>query len=142
MTEISFYSHAPDKLGVARQLVAKAWGQKLNVLVYALDEATAASFDRLLWTQPALSFVPHCRDSSPLAASTPVIIGERADALPSADVLINLSNEPPPVFSRFERLVEIVTEDEADVLRGRQRYRFYKDRGYELVNYDLRNRGQ
>ena len=142
MTSISFYTHAPDKLSIARQLVAKAWGQKLNVLVYAPDEATAASFDRLLWTQPALSFVPHCRDSSPLAASTPVIIGENADALPSADVLINLGNEPPPVFSRFERLMEIVTEDEDDVLKGRQRYRFYKDRGYELLDHDMRKRGE
>lgn len=142
MTSISFYTHAPDKLAIARQLVAKAWGQKLNVLVYAPDEAVAAGIDRLLWTQPALSFIPHCRDSSPLAAATPVIIGERADALPSADVLINLGDEPPPVFSRFERLMEIVTEDEHDVLRGRQRYRFYKDRGYELLNHDLRNRGQ
>lgn len=142
MTSISFYTHAPDKLAIARQLVAKAWGQKLNVLVYAPDEAVAAGIDRLLWTQPALSFIPHCRDSSPLAASTPVIIGERADALPSADVLINLGSEPPPVFSRFERLMEIVTEDHDDVLKGRQRYRFYKDRGYELLDHDLRNRGQ
>lgn len=142
MTEISFYSHAADKLSVARQLVAKALSQKLNVLVYAPDETVAADIDRLLWTQPALSFIPHCRDSSPLAASTPVIIGENADALPSADVLINLGDEPPPVFSRFERLMEIVTEDENDVAKGRQRYRFYKDRGYELVNHDLRNRGQ
>jgi DNA polymerase-3 subunit chi len=138
VTEISFYSHASDKLSVARQLVAKAWSQKLNVLIYAPDEPVAASIDRLLWTQPALSFIPHCRDSHPLANVTPVIIGERADALPSADVLINLGNEPPPVFSRFERLMEIVTEDENDVLSGRQRYRYYKDRGYELVNHDLR----
>lgn len=142
MTEISFYSHAADKLSVARQLVAKALSQKLNVLVYAPDETVAADIDRLLWTQPALSFIPHCRDSSPLAASTPVIIGKNADVLPSADVLINLDDEPPPVFSRFERLMEIVTEDENDVAKGRQRYRFYKDRGYELVNHDLRNRGQ
>jgi DNA polymerase III, chi subunit len=142
MTSISFYTHAPDKLSIARQLVAKAWGQKLNVLIYAPDETVAANIDRLLWTQPALSFIPHCRDNSPLAASTPVIIGERADTLPSADVLINLGSEPPPVFSRFERLVEIVTEDENDVLQGRQRYRFYKDRGYELLSHDLRNRGQ
>ncbi|KAB2312995.1 DNA polymerase III subunit chi [Betaproteobacteria bacterium SCN2] len=142
MTEVSFYSHATDKLGIARQLIAKAWAQKLNVLIYAPDETVAADIDRLLWTQPALSFIPHCRDSSPLAASTPVIIGMNADALPSADVLVNLGEEPPPVFSRFERLVEIVTEEESDVLKGRQRYRFYRDRGYELVNHDLRNRGQ
>jgi DNA polymerase-3 subunit chi len=142
VTQIGFYTHASDKLSVARQLAAKAWGQKLNVLIYAPDDAVAASIDRLLWTQPALSFVPHCRDSHPLAAVTPVIIGEDADALPSADVLINLGNEPPPVFSRFERLVEIVTDEENDLVQGRQRYRFYKDRGYELVNHDLRDRGQ
>jgi DNA polymerase-3 subunit chi len=142
MTSISFYTHAPDKLSVARQLVAKAWKQKLNVLIYAPDESMAADIDRLLWTQPALSFIPHCRDNSALAASTPILIGERADALASADMLINLSDEPPAVFSRFERLMEIVTRAEEDVLNARQRYRFYKDRGYELVNHDLRNRGQ
>ena len=142
MTEVSFYTHAADKLAVARQIAAKAWGQKLNVLIYAPDPALAASIDRLLWAQPALSFIPHCRDDHPLAGETPVIIGKRADALPSADVLINLDSEPPPVFSRFERLVEIVTDEENDVALGRKRYRFYKDRGYELVNHDLRNRGQ
>lgn len=138
MTEVSFYAHAADKLAVARQIAAKAWSQNRNVLIYAPDEAVAANMDRLLWSQPALSFVPHCRDNHPLAEVTPVIIGERADALPSADVLINLGNEPPPLFSRFERLVEIVTDEENDLIQGRQRYRFYKDRGYELVNHDLR----
>lgn len=142
MTGISFYSHAQDKLKVARQLVAKAWERKLNVLIYTSDASVAADIDRLLWTQPALSFIPHCRDDSPLAAATPVIIGENADALQSADLLINLGDTPPPMFSRFERLAEIVTEDENDIRNGRHRYRFYKDRGYELVNHDLRNRGQ
>lgn len=142
MTEVSFYTHAADKLGVARQLVGKAFSQKLNVLVYAPDERVAADIDRLLWTQPALSFIPHCRDGSPLAAQTPVIIGRSADALASADVLINLDSEPPPMFSRFERLMEIVTEDEDDVKKGRLRYRFYKDRGYALTTHDLGNRGQ
>ena len=142
MTSISFYSHASDKLAIARQLAAKAWGQKLNVLIYAPDQAVAASIDRLLWTQPALSFVPHCQDKHPLASVTPVIIGENPDQLASADVLINLGDEPPPIFSRFERLVEIVTDEQNDVLFGRKRYRYYKDRGYELANIDLRNRGQ
>lgn len=142
MTSISFYSHATDKLAVARQLATKAWSQKLNVLIYAPDEDIAERIDRLLWTQPALSFVPHCQERDPLSAITPVIIGKSADNLASADVLINLGSEPPPVFSRFDRLVEIVTDDEADLQQGRQRYKYYKDRGYELTNHDLSNRGQ
>lgn len=139
MTEVSFYTHAADKLTVARQLVSKARAKKLNVLVYTPDHALAAEMDRLLWTQPALAFIPHCLDGDPLASVTPVIIGTQAEALPSADVIINLADEPPAVFSRFERLMEIVTDAEPDLSQGRARYRFYKDRGYALVNNDLRN---
>lgn len=137
MTEISFYTHAAHKLTVARQLVSKARENKLNVLIYAPDRAVAAEFDKLLWTQPALGFVAHCQDTDPLASVTPVLIGDSADALSSADVIINLSDEPPPVFSRFERLMEIVTDDENDLKSGRARYRYYKERGYLLVNHDL-----
>jgi DNA polymerase-3 subunit chi len=137
MTEVSFYTHAANKLAVAQRLVTKAREQKLNVLIYAPDRAVAADIDRLLWTQPALSFIPHCHDSGPLAAATPVLIGTSAEALPSADVIINLSDEPPSVFSRFSRLMEIVTDIEPDLSLGRQRYRYYKDRGYELANYNL-----
>jgi hypothetical protein len=67
-----------------------------------------------------------------------VLIGSDADALRSADVMINLHTEQPPAFARFERLVEIVGLDEAGVEAGRERYRFYKTRGYALQTHDLR----
>lgn len=137
MTHISFYTHAENKLSVARQLIAKAWSQKLNVLVYAPDKAIAREVDKLLWTQPALSFIPHCLDDSPLAATTPILIGSRMEALARADVIINLDQEPPSVFSRFDRLLEIVTSEETDLKASRMRYRYYKERGYDLVTHDL-----
>jgi DNA polymerase-3 subunit chi len=137
MTHISFYTHAESKLSVARQLIAKAWSQKLNVLVYAPDSAIAREVDRLLWTQPALSFIPHCLDDSPIAVTTPILIGSRMEALAQADVIINLDQEPPSVFSRFDRLLEIVTPEESDLMASRQRYRYYKERGYDLVTHDL-----
>jgi DNA polymerase III subunit chi len=140
VTQISFYTHAENKLTVARQLIAKAWDQKLNVLVYAPEKTTADEIDRLLWTQPALSFIPHCRDDGRLANVTPVLIGTQMDGLARADVIINLDDEPPSVFSRFDRLLEIVTADEGDLMASRHRYRFYKERGYELVTHDLQNR--
>jgi DNA polymerase-3 subunit chi len=141
VTHISFYTHAENKLSVARQLIARALSQKLNVLVYATDKLVAEETDRLLWTQPALSFIPHCMDNSPLANVTPVHIGSRMDSLARADVIINLDREPPSVFSRFDRLLEIVTPEESDLIASRQRYRFYKERGYDLVTHDLLDRG-
>ncbi len=138
MTEITFYTFAGNPLDVARRIAAKAHGQGKRVMIYAPDAPTADAIDRLLWTTPPLGFVPHCRDRDALAGETPVLIGTDADALSSADVMINLHSEQPPAFARFERLVEIVGLDDAVVEQGRERYRFYKTRGYALETHDLR----
>ena len=66
MTEILFYTFADNPLDVARRVAAKAHGQGRQVMIYAPDAAVADAIDRLLWTTPALGFVPHCRDSDAL----------------------------------------------------------------------------
>lgn len=139
MTEVSFYTFADDKLAVARQLTAKAFARGMQVMLYAPDPALAQTLDTLLWTTPAQGFLPHCRDSHPLASQTPVLIGENVDAIKQADVMINLHYERPAAFSRFGRLLEIVGLAADDVEQGRQRYRFYRERGYALNTVDLRN---
>jgi DNA polymerase-3 subunit chi len=57
-----------------------------------------------------------------------------------AEVLVNLHPEPPPFFSRFERLAEIVAADDDALAAGRARYRFYRERGYELRQHDWSQR--
>lgn len=138
MTEITFYTFADNPLDVARRVATKALGQGRQVMIYAPDAAVADAIDRLLWTTPALGFVPHCRDSDALASETPILIGADADALRQADVMINLHHEQPPAFARFERLVEIIGQDESGREQGRTRYRFYQTRGYALKTHDLR----
>jgi len=138
VTEITFYTFADNPLDVARRVAAKAYGQGRQVMIYAPDAAMADAIDRQLWTTPALSFVPHCRDTDALADATPVLIGANADVLCSADIMINLHFEQPPAFARFERLVEIVGQDADGRELGRQRYRFYQARGYALKTHDLR----
>ena len=137
MTRIDFYFEAEDKLRVACRLSAKAAQQKLRVLIYAPDEAEAQRIDRLLWTWQATGFLPHCMTRSPLAAQTPVLITHDPEDTPHDEVLLNLHFQWPPAFSRFQRLVEIVGRDDADREAARGRFRFYRDRGYEIVNHDL-----
>jgi len=138
VTEITFYTFADNPLDVARRVAAKAHGRGLQVMIYAPDAATASAIDRLLWTTPALGFVPHCLDGDALASETPVLIGADPAALHNADVMINLHTEQPPAFARFERLVEIIGQDDAGREQGRARYRFYQSRGYALTTHDLR----
>jgi DNA polymerase-3 subunit chi len=141
VTSIDFYTHVDDPLAVAARLVHKAYAQHGSVRVLTPDAHATEALDRLLWVQPPTSFVPHCRASSPLARETPVIVDHVAEHEGPASVLINLHGEPPPFFSRFERLAEIVGADEASAAAGRARYRFYRERGYELRAHSLAGRG-
>jgi DNA polymerase III subunit chi len=137
MTRIDFYHSAEDKLEVACRLSAKAAQQKLRVLIFAPDELLAQTIDKLLWTWQATGFLPHCMAHSPHAAETPVLITRDPEEVPHDDVLLNLHQEWPPSFARFKRLVEIVGRDDLDRQSARARFKFYRDRGYEIQNHDL-----
>lgn len=132
MTRIDFYHDAPEKLAAAGELIGECFRGGHKVLVFAPQPQTAAAIDRLLWTQPATGFLPHCAAASPLAAQTPVLIAATLEASDHDDVLVNLDGDLPAGFSRFRRLIEVVGRDEADRGPARQRYKHYRDRGYEL----------
>lgn len=138
MTVIDFYHSAADRLAVVVRLVAKEAPARTPVRILTPDAGTTESVDRILWQAPPTSFLPHCRMDSPLAAATPVWIDHRLEHAGPASILVNLCADPPPFFSRFERLIEVVTGEEADVLAGRQRFRYYRERGYELRAHDAR----
>ena len=138
MTTIDFYTHVDDRLAVAARLVAKAASMHGSARVLTPDASTTDALDRLLWMNPATGFLPHCRMDSPLAVDTPVWIDHKLEHSGPAAVLVNLHPEPPPFFSRFERLAEIVGVDDASA--GRARYKFYRERGYELRAHDMRER--
>jgi len=137
MTTIDFYTHVPDRLEVAARIIAKAHAAHGSVRVLTPDDATTEALDRRLWLVPPTGFLPHCRTDSPLAAQTPIWIGHSLEHDGVATVLVNLHQSPPPFFSRFERLAEIVGTDAADVAAGRDRWKFYKERGYELRPHNL-----
>lgn len=134
MTRIDFHTNVGDSLLYACRLVRKAYlaGQALVVLA---DAARLRAFDERLWTFSPLDFVPHCAAGDALAARTPVVLTETVDTAPHHQILLNLGAAVPPQFARFERLLEIVGNDGAELVAGRERYRFYRDRGYALNNY-------
>ncbi len=140
MTSIDFYTHVADRLEVAAKLVAKAVAQHGCVRVLTGDASTTDALDRRLWVEPPISFLPHCRIDSRLAAQTAVWIDHALEHRGRASVLINLNSAPPPFFSRFERLAEIVGTGDAEAAAGRERFRFYRERGYELRTHNLSER--
>lgn len=137
MTRIQFLHGAPDRLAAAATWLREAWQQRRPVVVYVPVREQADQLDRLLWTQPANGFLPHCRADSALAAETPIVLATDLDQLPHDRCLLNLGNELPKGFSRFEDMVEIVSTDDADRLPARERFKFYRERGYALEVRDI-----
>jgi len=142
MTQIDFYTHAADKYHTACVLCAKAVERGLRVMVYTPDAATTEKMNRLLWSTPAVGFIPHCRASDGLAPVTSVIVDHNAEMLAHDDILLNLHTEQPLFFSRFHRLIEIVGTEENDAAAARKRFRFYQDRGYEIKTHDIGNKAR
>lgn len=137
MTKVDFYTGVDDKLRTACTLSHKAMQNGLRVLLHAPDEATTATLDQLLWQHPALAFMPHCHSNEKAASDMPVVIDHHGVTFPHSEVLISLHTACLPFFSRFERVIEIVSKDEEDARLGRERFGFYRDRGYEMRHFDL-----
>ncbi len=138
MTEVAFHFNAPDKLGYACRLLRKAAGMGARVAVTA-EPDLLQRLDVALWTFSPLDFVPHATDrqgQALLDASAVVLLGSALNA-PHQDVLLNLGETVPEGFERFGRLIEVVSLDDADRQRARDRWKHYAARGYAIERKDL-----
>ena len=136
MTRVDFHFNAPEKLEYGCRLVRKILRAGQRVVVFA-DPVSIAKFDAALWTFSQLDFIPHVAAGDALAAQTPVLLCSEAVETAHCDVLVNLGTGTPAFFSRFERLIEVVGPDDDDRAAARERWRYYKDRGYPLESHDL-----
>lgn len=134
MTRIDFYFNVANKQQLLAELVQGALSKRRHVTVLANDANNAAEINADLWQQLAGSFMPNVLVNHDLAALTPVVIHWGENALLQDDMLINLTATEPIFFSRFTHLVELVGDDEQDKVAARARYKFYRDRGYEIKN--------
>ncbi|RFC33552.1 MAG: DNA polymerase III, chi subunit [Candidatus Nitrotoga sp. MKT] len=137
MTKVDFYTGVDDKLRTACHLSQKAMQNGLRVLLHTPDETTTEALDKLLWQCPVTAFMPHCRNDEATAAEMPVVVDHQGKNFPHNEVLISLHTVCLPFFSRFERVLEIVSQDKEDARLGRERFSFYRDRGYEMRHFDL-----
>ncbi len=137
MTRIDFHSNVPDRIAYACRLTRKARAANCQVVLLAKDRQELMTLDEALWTFAEQEFLAHVMAGDPLAAQTPIILTDRDDAaLPHYHVLVNLTSATPAHFARFERMIEVISSDESEKIAGRERFRFYKQRGYPLTHFE------
>ena len=140
MTRISFYILA-DQQAQSRQVFAcrlaeKAWKQGHQVYIQTDHAEASAELDALLWSFRDDSFVPHEINSGEDTDSK-ILIGHDHQPPRLMDLLINLSNSQPDFFSQFNRVAELLNDDETIKLAGRERYRYYQQHGYALETHKM-----
>ncbi|MFZ9406896.1 MAG: DNA polymerase III subunit chi [Burkholderiaceae bacterium] len=139
MTRIDFHFNAADRLAYACRLVRKVHRAGHRIVVQCDAPELLRSLNEALWTFSPQDFIPHVLATDTLADRTPVLLAdaEVPASLDMHEVLINLGRSTPAGFSRYERLIEVIGLDPADREAGRERWRFYRDRGYPLHTHDL-----
>lgn len=138
MTEVSFHSGLPDKLGYACRLLRKAYRQGFRVVALGAPE-TLGQLDKALWTFEEEDFIPHRRLRRGEApderhAPTPIWLLDDEGADVRAQVLVNFGPELAAQPQRFDRVVELVGLDADDIGAGRARWRHYLAQGFTPVN--------
>jgi len=136
MTRVRFYSNLDDKVAVMLNLVERAFAKKHQVTILVDDGAAASDYSRMLWEKTSTSFLPSALASSELAGQTPILFDWQEKQLCQDDILINLTQKQLTIFSRFQQLVELVSHDEQDKVLARERFKFYRDRGYQVQHFD------
>jgi len=141
VTLVSFYileqAAAENHLLFTCRLAEKIYTQGQRLYIHSKSEQQAAQLDDLLWSFRQGSFIPHGLYKTPLQEDLPIHIGCYAEPEAGLDVLINLCQEVPVFFSRFPRVAEIVEPGEPGKQAGRERFRFYRDRGYTLESHTI-----
>ena len=141
MTQVDFYILQDGQPGVLSmftcRLTEKAFKQGHQVYINTESSQQLQQLDDLLWTFRDGSFLPHAVYATGASDNPPILLGHAVEPDGPGDVLVNLSSELPPFFSRFSRVAELVGGDTAQLDAARERYRFYKDRGYTLNTHNL-----
>lgn len=145
MTRIDFYilNDSLDNADaiMACRLAEKAYSLKHHVYIHTRSPEETEKMDNLLWTFKEGSFLPHQQYTSANISSSPVLICHDLELDTAMEtqhqVLINLTEQIPMFFSRFERVTEIVPANEQGRNQARERYKFYQERGYEIKTHNL-----
>ena len=140
MTRVDFYvlpGHDPHVRRVtACKLIEKAYRQGHRLFLKTDTPEETRQLDDLLWTFRQGSFVPH-EVQGPDNAEAPVIIGHDPPTAGQCAVLVNLGHGVPAGFDVFERVAELVDQEESTRLAGRERYKIYQQAGCVMQKHQL-----
>lgn len=133
MTYIDFYFNVENKFNKIHEIIEREIVRKRKIFIHVDDLSGAKALSDFLYTASLASFLPHSIGHYEEMAAIHIDWDHK---FVSDDFMINLKSEILPSFSRYLRLIEIVSQNEEDKKTARDRLKFYRDRGYEIQLID------
>lgn len=141
MPRSDFYILATDDLQARRhflcKVLEKVYRMGHRVYIRTSDEASAKQLDESLWEFRADAFLPHSLIAEQLDSTIEIGYG---DTLPQhRDVFVNLELDVAEIALQFERIIEVVVQNQQILDATRANYRRYQQQGYEIRMNDMRS---
>jgi DNA polymerase-3 subunit chi len=125
-----------DPLLLVCELAKRAFASEQPTLILARSQSQADALDEKLWEFDENAFIPHqIAGDGDDDAITAVLIVPPDMATPDRALVINLREDCAPGL--FERVLEVVPADDAQRLGSRERWKTYKQAGFEVNKHDM-----
>ena len=143
LTRIDFYYDVKDILSFASRMARKLYYEKVisakqPLVIRCKDQSHCEEVSYSIQNFSKKDFLPCAQFSDKSADLFPIILSTVSEIPLWADdiiVLLNLDTKIEITFSSYCRLVEIVDQTELNRQKGRERYKYYKERGYEIFGH-------
>jgi DNA polymerase-3 subunit chi len=140
VTQVAFHIGIEDRAAYCCRLVRKVLASGAQALILG-DAAMLRRIDAALWADEVAGFTPHAMADAPATVTyrSPVLLAAQVPTnLAQHAVLINMTDQLPDDPHTRDRVIELVSGQEQSIEDARQRWKSYKQRGFHLVNHDVR----
>ena len=134
MTHIEFIFNVIDKTKLAIGLTEQLIRRNRSALIYLKDQSAIDDFSLALLEKEL--FMPHLIEENAFLNKLS-LTQSKLDLMD--DTLINFTSKEIQGFSRYLKMYELVGHDDEHKNSARERYRFYKDCGYQVDSMDATN---
>ena len=142
-SRVHFYNieNTPNSIKSICKIINKYYKKGHKIAVISDNDEVICSLDKDLWTFEQISFVPHCRiDNFDPDSSVLLLMKNQTDDnnyLRNFDVIMNLSDDLCDFEDKNKLYLEVVTSNDKQKDRARQKYKQYKNLrvklGYESI---------
>ena len=135
MAKVSFYlfEKSPERqVESACRLCRKILRQPERIWLYCADADLQQQLDERLWSFDPTGFIPHGIDHVDATVCISAQLPEQSDW-----IVFNFNDQALEQFASFSHIIEIIENNEAAKIIGREKYKHYRKLGVQPNTHKL-----